>query len=120
MKYLMAMYGDAAPMLATQSKEWVTEMIQYMQQLDGDLRERGELIDAQGLSDSTQAKVISLRDGGELVTTDGPYAEAKESIIGYWVLDVDSFERLTEIARGVCRWSGSVEVRPIPAGPPEV
>lgn len=119
MKYLMAMYGDAAPMLATRSKEWVTEMIQYMQQLDVDLRERGELIDAQGLSDSTQAKVISLRDG-DLVTTDGPFAEAKESIIGYWVLDVDGWERLTEIAAGVCKWSGSVEIRPIPAGPPEV
>ena len=119
MKYLMAMYGDAAPMLATRPKEWVTEMIQYMQALDGELRERGELIDAQGLSDSSQAKVISLRDG-DLVTTDGPYAEAKESIIGYWVLDVDSFDRLTEIAKGVCRWSGSVEVRPIPDGPPEV
>jgi hypothetical protein len=119
MKYLVAMYGDAGPMLEARSKEWVTDMIAYMQALDVELRERGELVDAQGLSDSTEAKVVSLRDG-DLLTTDGPYAEAKESIIGYWVLDVDSWDRLQEICRGICTYSGSVEVRPIPAGPPQV
>jgi hypothetical protein len=118
MKYMIMMFGDAATMLEERPKEWVTEMIGFMTQLDVDLREAGELIDAQGLADASQARVVRRTDDGPVVT-DGPYAESKESLIGYWVLDVADEDRLMEICASIVHYSEQVEVRPV-MEPPQV
>ncbi len=119
MKYMIMMFGSAESMMETQTPEWVRDMIGYMIQLDKDLTEKGELIYNEGLADPGTAKTIRLVDG-VVATTDGPFAEAKESVIGFWIVDVESEARLLEIAEGIVQYSNVVEVRPVPAGPPEV
>jgi hypothetical protein len=106
-------------MMEAQPPEWIKEMIGFMVQLDKDLRASGELVFTAGLADGSTAKVVSL-ENGVAVTTDGPYAESKESIIGYWVLDVENESRILEIAGQIVEWSGVVEVRPLADAPPEV
>ena len=65
-----------------------------------------------GLADGSAAKTVRLTDGLP-VATDGPYAEAKESLVGYWVLDVESEARILEIAGADRRLvTRCVEVRP--------
>jgi hypothetical protein len=119
MKYMIMMFGSAAGMMDVKSPDWIKEMIQFMQQLDVDLQSSGELVFNAGLADGSAAKTVRLTDGLP-VATDGPYAEAKESLIGYWVLDVENEARIVEIASQIVEWSGVVEVRPLADAPPEV
>jgi hypothetical protein len=116
MKYMIMMFGSAGEMMEVKSPEWIREMIQFMQQLDRDLTSSGELVFNAGLADATAAKTVRLTDGLP-VATDGPYAEAKESLIGYWVLDVENEARIIEIAGQIVEWSQVVEVRPLATAP---
>ncbi len=116
MKYMLMMFGSAGEMMATQPEEWITEMIGFMTGLDKDLEERGELVFNAGLADATAAKLVHA-DG---LVTDGPFAEAKESLIGFWIVDVESEERVTELATSIAKYSQVVEVRPVGEAPPEI
>ena len=81
MKYMIMTFGSAEEGLATMGKEWMLGMIQFMHTLDDDLRKSGELVDAQGLADGSQAKTVRIKNGIP-VATDGPFAESKESLVG--------------------------------------
>jgi hypothetical protein len=111
-KYMIMMFGSAGEMMETQSPEWITEMIAFMRDLDKELVEAGEMVFNEGLQDGDKAKIVRLTDG-VAVTTDGPYAEAKESLIGFWVLDVADEARILEIAGRIVAYSRVVEVRPV-------
>jgi hypothetical protein len=118
MKYMIAMFGSASEMGQTKSPEWISEMITFMIDLDVKLRESGEMVYNEGLADGSTAKTVRL-ENGQPVATDGPFAEANESIIGFWIVDVASEERAIELCGQIAEWSGVVELRPVPAGPPE-
>jgi hypothetical protein len=115
-KYMIMMFGSAGEMMETRSPEWITEMIGFMRDLDRELVEAGELVFNEGLQDGDAAKIVRLVDGVP-VTTDGPYAETKESLIGFWVLDVADEARILEIAGRIVQYSGLVEVRPVGVAP---
>jgi hypothetical protein len=117
MKYMIAMFGSASEMGATKTPEWINEMIAFMIDIDVRLRASGEMVYNEGLADGSQAKVVRL-ENGQPVATDGPFAEAKESIIGFWIVDVASEERALELCGEIVQWSEVVELRPVPAGPP--
>ena len=119
MKYMIMMFGDQAGMMEARSVEWIREMIQFMQGMDQELRTAGELADSQGLADPTQAKTVRIKNGVP-VATDGPFAESKESLAGYWIVDVDAEARAIEIASKVVAFiEGPVEVRQVMDAPPE-
>jgi hypothetical protein len=119
-KYMIMMFGSAEEMMQVQSTDWVAEMISFMTTLNDELTASGELVAARGLVDGSQAKTVSLAEDGTVVTTDGPYAESKESIVGYWVLDVDSEERAVEICGRIVQYARSVELRRVADAPPEL
>jgi hypothetical protein len=119
MKYLIAMFGDQATMVETRSLEWIKSMIAFMGEVDQELADRGERVDAVGLADPSQATTVRFVDGAP-VPTDGPFAEAKESLAGYWIVDVPGEERALEIASKIVAFiEGPVEVRQIMDAPPE-
>jgi hypothetical protein len=62
-----------------------------------ELRESGELITTQALVDPSQAVVVSVR-AGQTVVTDGPFAEAKEYLGGFYLIDVEDKARAVELA----------------------
>jgi len=77
------------------------------------LAESGELIVSEGLVDPALGKMVSVRNG-ETLTSDGPFAEVKEHLAGFYLVDVDSYERAVEIAaRAPDASYGAVEVRPV-------
>ena len=78
-------------------------MYAYMGAINNDLAETGELIDGQGLAEPAQIRHVRLGDDSKAVITDGPYSETKELMAGYWVLECESLERVTEIAERVSR-----------------
>ncbi len=118
MKYMLMMFGDGATMRETRSPEWVTGMMAFMGEFNAELEKTGEAVEARGLSFPGEAKTVSLADG-QVVVTDGPFAEAKESLAGYWVFDVRDEARAVELASEVVVWAERVELRQVPDGPPE-
>ncbi|MDQ3735674.1 MAG: YciI family protein [Actinomycetota bacterium] len=77
------------------------------------LADSGELIVSEGLADPSTAKYVSVRDGATL-TSDGPYAEAKEHLAGFYLIECDSIEQAIEhAAKTPDAEYGYVEVRPI-------
>jgi hypothetical protein len=73
----------------------------------------GEFVGGAALADPASGRVVRVRDGRP-ATTDGPFAEAKEQLAGYYVVDCESLERATEIAAtdpASRLWA--IEVRPV-------
>ena len=82
-----------------------------------ELRASGAWVFAGGLHPVSSATVVRIKDG-EVLTTDGPFAEGKEHIGGFWVVKVDDLDAalsLAERASRACR--RPVEVRPFQEGP---
>ena len=119
MKYMIMTFGSAEAGLQAKGREWMIEMIQFMRTLDEDLRKSGELVSAEGLADGSQAKTVRIENGIP-VATDGPFAESKESLIGYWIVDVDGEARALEIASRIVAFVRvPIEVRRVMDAPPE-
>jgi hypothetical protein len=117
-KYMIMMFGDESG-VADKPPDWIKRMIEFMFQIDKDLEQSGELVFQQGLADPSQAKLVGLQDGVP-VATDGPFAEAKESLAGFWVVDVESEARVVEIASQIVEViEDPVEVRAALDAPPD-
>jgi hypothetical protein len=108
--------------------EWSPEDIQahiaFQRVLNQELADKGELVDAQGLSGPELAKIVTF-DGASALVTDGPFPEAKELLAGYRMVDVDSEARAIEIAAQVSAAPGPggvpiqqpIEVRQVMSAP---
>jgi hypothetical protein len=119
MKYMIMTFGSAEAGLEAMGKDWMLEMIQFMRKLDEDLRKSGELVSAEGLADGSQAKTVRFENGIP-VATDGPYAESKESLVGYWIVDVENEKRALDIATRIVAFvKVPIEVRRVMDAPPE-
>ena len=101
MKYMLMMHapkeGWTNAGIGTWPKEAIKAHIDFMIGLNNKLKAAGEFVDAQGLAGPEEAKVVRARKDGT-PDTDGPFAEAKEFLAGFWVVQVDSTERAYEIA----------------------
>jgi hypothetical protein len=100
--------------------------IRFMKQLDVELREAGELVAAEGLAVPNQARLVRAGKNGVPEVTDGPFAEAKEFLAGYWIVDVDGPESAYRIAArasgapgpGGAPMNMAIEVREVMSAPP--
>jgi hypothetical protein len=82
-------------------------------ELTEELVASGELIVSEALADPSLTKRVSVREG-RTVTSDGPFAEAKELLAGFYLVECESLERALEIAARVPEADlGLVEVRPV-------
>ena len=119
MKYMIMTFGSAEGGVAAMGRDWMLEMIQFMKKLDEDLRKSGELVSAEGLADGSQAKTVRFEKGIS-VATDGPFAESKESLVGYWIIDVENEERAIAIASRIVDFvKVPIEVRRVMDAPPD-
>ncbi|MFI9588315.1 YciI family protein [Streptomyces sp. NPDC052236] len=106
-----AMTGKPSEHSPAWSEKELQAMFSFMEGINNDLAESGELVDAQGLTEPAQTRFVTAGPDGRPVITDGPYGETKEVLAGYWVLECESLERVTEIAARVAQC-------PAPAGAP--
>jgi hypothetical protein len=118
MKYMIMTFGDQSG-LAGKSPEWIKGMIEFMQRIDVELTDSGQLVFQQGLADPPQAKAVTMQDGAP-VTTDGPVVASNESLAGFWIVDVDSEARAIEIATRISEAADTaIEVRECLDAPPD-
>jgi len=80
-----------------------------------ELSERGELVGGEALADPRSARLYRW-EGGRPLVTDGPYAEAKEHLAGFFLIDVESRERAEEVVRHFSGPGETVELRPTMSG----
>jgi hypothetical protein len=85
------------------------------EQLLNELSERGELVSGEALGDAATSRLYRW-DAGQPVVTDGPYAEAKEHLAGFFLIDVESHERAEEVAAQFAGPGETVELRPTMSG----
>lgn len=118
MNYMIMMFGGLAETLESRTPEWITSMHEFMMKLDGELKQSGEVVASHGLVDPSQAKTVRFQ-GGVPVPTDGPFAEIKESLAGYWIVEATE-DRAIEIASQVVAFiEYPMEVRRIMDESPE-
>ena len=112
MKYMIMMFGGLGAATQNRSPEWIAGMHELLTKLDAELKESGECVASDSLVDPSQAKTVRFVDSAP-VPTDGPFAEVKESLAGYWILEVDE-ERALQIAAQVVGYTEyPMEVRRI-------
>jgi hypothetical protein len=96
MKYLLMIYNNPAT-YAAWSDDQRDELFGTVETIMKELTESGELVGGQGLADPSTAKTVRVRNGAR-VTTDGPFAESKEQLGGYLIVECETEERAVEIA----------------------
>jgi hypothetical protein len=114
-KYLILIYSNPASRELWEgfSDDERAEGFRYYNALAEELAASGELIVTEALADASLTKRVLVRDG-QTVTSDGPFAEAKELLAGFFVLECESLERAVEVAARVPEAGlGLVEVRPV-------
>jgi len=101
--------------------------VKFMKQFGAELQSAGQLVGAEGLASPAQARLVRAGNGGVPEVTDGPFAEAKEFLAGYWIVDVEGPEQAYAIAARASAAPGPrgvplnmpIEVRQVMSGPPE-
>lgn len=127
MKYMLMMNtpGGGAYQVASWPKQDLHNHIAFMKDFAIKLSKAGELVAAEGLAGPDQAKLVRGDKDGKPVT-DGAFAETKEFLAGYWIVDVDSPERAYQIAAEASLAPGvggkplylGIEVRQVMSAPP--
>jgi hypothetical protein len=118
MKYMLLAYTKQADWDAVDvtSPEFQA-MCDFYAELGRELTESGELVTTEGLAHPALAKTVRKQDGGP-VATDGPFAEAKEVLASFSILDCESHDRALAIAARIVDAIGdTVEVRPVGQDP---
>ncbi len=125
MKYMLMTYGDQTAWDTlglggsegpTWSEEEVAAHFRAMKAFYADVTASGELVAAFGLSDPTHTLTVEVRDGVPVVS-DGPYAEAKEVLAGFGIIDVDGHDRAVALAARFAQiLQARVELRPVDDG----
>jgi hypothetical protein len=109
-QYLLAVHmieGEPMP-----SEEQMQQAYKAVDTYNEELKAAGAWVFAGGLHPSSTATVVRAQ-GGQVVTTDGPFAETKEQLGGFWIIDVADLDAALDwAARGSAACGGPVEVRP--------
>jgi hypothetical protein len=98
----------------------------FMKRFNEELTKEGTLVGCEGLAPPNQARIVRAGKGGAPEVTDGPFAEAKEFLAGYWIVQVDTPEQAYAIAARASAAPGPggkpinmpIEVREVGAAPP--
>jgi hypothetical protein len=114
MRYLLSLYGDEQAERSLTAEERRAIVDQHIE-LGRRLREAGALVASEALTDSSEAKVLR-RDGEQSLVTDGPFAETKEQLGGFYLLECADIDEALAWAEQVPRSPGLVaEIRPVAA-----
>jgi hypothetical protein len=112
MKYALTIYGDESAR-ETASPEDMQAVSQAYGALTQEMQEKGVLVAGEGLYPTQTATTVRVRDD-ERSVTDGPFAETKEQLGGFYVLDCKDLDEAIDWAAKIPgSQSGSVEIRPV-------
>jgi hypothetical protein len=112
MRFLLLIYDDESGSDDATPEQFAAMLAEY-EAYDRTVQEAGVFVSGEGLQPTATARTVRVRDGAPLYT-DGPFAETREQLGGYYVLECADFDeamRWAEKIPGAA--SGCVEVRPV-------
>ena len=112
MRYMLTIVGHEGGRDDATPEEMQEEMGRW-QAFTDEIRASGAFIAGEGLAPSATATTIHIGDDGERTTTDGPFAETKEQLGGYYLLDCKDLDEALAWAKRIPMPGGTVEVRPV-------
>jgi hypothetical protein len=107
-KYILAMIGDETK-YGKMSPEEVQADVDRIEAFNKELTAAGAMVSGEGLDERTKAKTV--RPGGAV--TDGPYSDAADQLVGFWLIEAAGDDKALEWAKKVPLNGGAVEVRPL-------
>lgn len=110
MKYMLTLFNDERDWSEVSPEDGAAIMAAWDEYTKA-LRDSGAFVAGEGLAPSATSTTIRLAD--EPITTDGPYAETKEQLGGFYLIDVDDLDAALGWGRRVPMPGGAVEVRPV-------
>ena len=111
MRYLLLIYTQE-PTEAPSAEAIAAEMEAY-NAFTREVRDRGAMLGGEALHPTTSATTVRVRDG-QTVATDGPFAETKEALGGYYLIEARDLDEAIELAAKIPgARHGSIEIRPI-------
>jgi hypothetical protein len=112
MQYMLLIYGNEKDW-EERSEEEKRDQFQRYAAFSQALRERGAYVAGEPLRPVATATTVRIRND-ETLTTDGPFAETKEQLGGFYIIDVDTIDEAIEWAAKIpAAEGGSIEVRPV-------
>src|SRR4051812_88737 len=112
MRYALLICGDESADAAMSPREGQARMAEYVA-FGEEMGQRGVLQGGERLRPTTDATTVQVRDG-KVLTSDGPFAETKEQMGGFYLVDCKDLDEAIEVASKIPAAStGSIEVRPI-------
>jgi hypothetical protein len=112
MKYLCTIYGEESEWTNATPEQMAQVMAAY-NAFSEEAGAAGVILGGEGLEPTSAATTVRVRDG-ERVLSDGPFAETKEQLGGYYLLECDDLDEALELAGRIPGASyGTIEVRPV-------
>lgn len=112
MKYLLALYPDPSSMTDRTPEEGQAAMAAW-DAYTQETRDAGVFEAGEGLQGPETATTIDLQSSGDHIVTDGPFAETREQLGGFYMLDCGDLDEALAWARKIPMPGGKVEVRPV-------
>jgi hypothetical protein len=117
MKYLLLIYENEASFAGIPEAEQGKIFEEYMTYTKR-IKKEGKYVSGEALEPVSTATTVRVKNG-KTVTTDGPFAETKEQLGGFYLVDAKNLDEAIQLAAGIpASRNGSIEVRPIMPTPP--
>jgi hypothetical protein len=112
MKYLLTIYADEKDFVSA-TPEQIQQTTDAYNAFTQEVKDKGIFLSGEGLEPTSSATTVRVRNG-ETLTTDGPFAETKEQMNGFYLLECNDLDEAIEWAGKIPgAVQGSVEVRPV-------
>jgi len=112
MKYLLTLYGDESSM-ADRTPDQQAEAMQAWDEYTQNTSDAGVFVGGEGLQPSSTATTVRIEPTGDPIVSDGPFAETKEQLGGFYLLDCSDLDDALAWAKRIPMPGGTVEVRPV-------
>ncbi len=112
MKYLLAIYVNEAGW-AEYTPEEQAEGMKVWEALNQEMTDAGVYLAGEGLAPTATATSLRIPESGDALISDGPFAETKEALGGFYLLDCADLDEAISWARKIPYSGGGVEVRPV-------
>jgi hypothetical protein len=112
MRYLLSFIVEERAM-GNSSPAEMREGLERWSAFDDEAVARGAMIACEPLEGSSVATTVHVREDGERIVTDGPFAESKEQLGGFCLLECENLDEALEWAGKIPLRAGSIEVRPV-------
>jgi hypothetical protein len=113
MQYMFSLI-DQEPNWEDVSPEETQEMLDEMGRYNRELEDAGAMVTGAGLRERASGTVVRFPEGGgEATVTDGPFAETKEQLMGFWVIEAANLDEALAWARKAPIRGAAIEVRPL-------